>query len=195
MKNRFFIIVSLTAGLTAPFAFSTPASQAFSIGGAGSVEFHALGRPAMLKIVGKGVAPQGDLVVTKENAISGKLTLPLDSLDTGIKLRNEHMRDKYLEVAKHPAAELTLDPVPLPELAAAADFKKEKIPFKGKLKLHGEEKPIDGTADIARAAGKLNVKADFTIKTSDFKIETPKYMGITVAEDVKVAVNLDAHPK
>lgn len=166
----------------------------FNADGNGSVEFLAVGKPAMIKILGKGPGAKGDLEVT-ESALGGKLTFDLTTLDTGMKLRNEHTKDKYLEVGKFPEAQLTLDPITIAEVSGSGDFTKEKVPFSGKLKLHGEEKPVSGTATIARKAKELSVKAEFGLKTGDFKIDTPKYMGITVADDVKVNTDFTAKTK
>lgn len=178
----------------APEKAAETSAATFNASGTGNVEFLALGRPAMIKILGKSDGPKGDLKAEK-GALSGKLILDLNNFDTGIKLRNEHTKDKYLEVGKFPQAELTLDPLTLAELEGGKDFSKEKVPFKGTLKLHGEEKPVSGEADISRKGKELAVKAEFSIKTVDFKIETPKYMGITVAEDVKVNTNFSAVSK
>ena len=39
------------------------------------------------------------------------------------------------------------------------------------------------------------VDADFTVKLTEFGVEIPKYLGITVAEDVNVHVNSSAQLK
>ncbi len=204
MKNKILKISSLLSALfifspalleAAPKKAELPLPKAFNLLEEGSVEFNALGRPAMLKIVGKAPAPKGELSLDPKGNLSGTFKLAIASLDTGIKLRNEHMRDKYLEVAKFPDVELTLDPLLISELTKAGDFSREGVAFTGKMKLRGEERPVSGEAKVERKAGKLSVNASFSLKTSDYKIDTPKYLGITVGEDVKVAVSLAAQEK
>lgn len=98
-----------------------------------------------------------------------KLTLDLNTLDTDIKLRNEHMIKKYFEAGKYPKAELT-------------DVKGSGGKFTGKLALHGQTVPVEGDYKIEGA----KVKAKFTTKVSDYKIAEPKYMGVGVEDEVTI---------
>ena len=65
--------------------------------------------------------------------LSGKFEVDLRSLDTGLDLRNEHMRDKYLETDKFPNAVFELDPL---EIGSKT--------FTGLMTLHGRSKKITG---------------------------------------------------
>ena len=58
--------------------------------------------------------------------------------------------------------------------------------FRGKLSLHGKEKEVAGTYT---AEGGL-VKAKFPLTLSDYAIDVPRYLGITVADTVDVNVEL-----
>jgi polyisoprenoid-binding protein YceI len=151
---------------------------------AGEVSFTAVGRPSLLKIVGKAKGPEGAVLVDG-GKLSGEFKFDLRGLETGISMRDTHMKDKYLEVGKYPEAVLKLKDVPYAEGATT-------VPFTGSLLLHGVEKPISGTAKVEPDAAGAKVASDFEIKTTDFGIEIPKYMGITVTESVKVSVNLHA---
>lgn len=144
------------------------------------IEFEAVGRPSMMKVKGKGASADGQLAV-ENNLVSGLLKVDLAKLDTGIELRNEHMKDKYLEVQKYPTAELTLNPIQLP-----ADWdlgKPYENSFTGKFKLHGVEQPISGKFKIQSNQA---LSAQFEIKLSDYKIDIPSYLGVTIADVVKV---------
>ena len=155
--------------------------------GNGKVQFEAVGRPAMVKIKGTGAGPQGNLTVL-EGKVSGELKFALATLETGIDLRNEHMKEKYLEVKNYPEARLTLKDVPLPEGYTLASPKSGEGAFTGTLELHGVKKDISGTFATTE---KNSVEAKFEIKISDFKIEIPSYLGVTVADTVKVQVVLN----
>lgn len=144
------------------------------------IEFEAVGRPSMMKVKGKGASASGDLAV-ENNMVSGTLKVDLTQLDTGIELRNEHMKDKYLEVQKYPTADLKLDPIALPaDWTLGTPLEK---PFTGKLKLHGVEQPVSGKFKLQ---ANKSLSANFEIKLSDFKIDIPSYLGITIADVVKV---------
>ena len=154
---------------------------------AGKTIFKATGRPSALKIVGESPGPSGTVKVV-EGQIRGALILDLNGLDTGINLRNNHMKEKYLEVQKYPKATLTLSQAAFPATDVSKNFSYEKLPFLGTLNLHGVDKPVSGTADISRSGKTVKVKADFTLKLPEFGMDIPKYMGITVAEDVSISV-------
>ncbi len=89
-----FILISPSFALAA-------VTKLASVGG--SVETLAIGKPSFIKIRGKGEAPKGELIVEGKKA-SGNFEFSIASLDTGIELRNEHMRDNYLHVKDHPTA-------------------------------------------------------------------------------------------
>lgn len=150
----------------------------------GEVVFEAVGRPAMMKIKGQGPAPTGEFTVEKGKA-SGTAELDLRTLETGMSLRDSHMKDKYLEVAKHPKAKLTVDAFDVPADFTAGTSLGEK-PFKGTLLLHGVEKAVEGVFSFE--GGVANAR--FETKLSDYGIAVPSYMGITVADTVKVSVTI-----
>ncbi len=161
------------------------ASAAELISQSGTVKFTAIGKPGFLKIRGesKGSYPNGKIKIDK-NAINGEFSFDLKSLDTGIELRNEHMKDKYLEVSKYATAKLTLTPITSP----SSELKDMKEKFTGELSLHGVTKKIDGNYQYWGKDKK--VKADFEIKVSDFKIDIPKYLGVTVSETVQIEIEI-----
>lgn len=160
------------------FAVSV-ASAAREIGN-GAVEFVAIGRPSLIKIKGKGDKLTGDLNVM-DKKISGILKFGLDSLKTGIGLRDEHTKEKYLEVAKFPEATLTIKDQELPEPGKSGKIS-------GELNLHGVQKNIETFIEVKDAN---KAQGQFELNLSDFKIEIPKYMGVTVADTVKVTVELE----
>lgn len=151
----------------------------------GQVKFVAVGKPGFLKIHGesKSEGANGAINIDKGQA-TGSFTFKLASLDTGIDMRNEHMKEKYLEIKKHPDVTLTINPIAITSAELTSTTKK---PFTGKLSLHGETKDITGEFELKE--GK-NLQAKFAISSlSDYKIDIPKYMGVTVSEKVEVEVN------
>ena len=173
----------ITAALLFFMGFSAFAEQELVLSSdKGTVEFLAKGRPALLKIKGKGDGAFGSFKV-KGNKASGQVELSISSFTTGISLRDDHMKNKYLEIEKYPKAVLTLKNLPLPKGL------KGKINFAGVLKLHNVEKPVKGKLIFKGTKKNINtVKADFNIKISDFDIAIPSFKGVTVAEDVKISV-------
>lgn len=152
----------------------------------GSVEALAIGKPSFIKIRGKGEPAKGELKVDGKKA-TGNFEFQVATLDTGIDLRNEHMREKYLHVKEHPTAKLEIKNLELKEEFSAAKPKIGESPFTGDLTLHGVTKPVTGTFTVG---DKRDVTAAFKIKLSDFNIDIPKYLGVTVADEVNVDVKI-----
>lgn len=159
--------------------------------GTGRVEFDATGWPSALRIHGQGRGLAGTLRVGA-GAPSGTISFRLDTLDTGIGLRNRHMTETYLETAKYPSAVLTLTRLDVARLPATESFDVGDVEFEGALELHGLNRLVKGKARIARDHGRIDVEAALELSTTDFGIEVPKFMGITVGEQVKVKVAFSA---
>lgn len=153
----------------------------------GKLEFHAVGRPSMIKVNGEGKGPQGTLSIVA-NKVSGDLTIDMTSLNSGISMRDEHMKEKYLEVKKFPEAKLHLTDVSLTPAWSLKSPTVKDVEFKGDLTLHGVTKPIEGKFELSGTESALTAKADFEIKMDEFGIEIPKYLGITVKNDVPVSL-------
>ena len=158
----------------------------------GSVEFIAVGKPKAIKIHGKGEGPKGKLQLAPRGKPGGELFFALGTIDTGINLRNEHMKKKYLDTAAFPLAKLDNLTVALPPARKGEAFEFEKIPFQGRLSLHGVTQPIKGFVDLKRNGLQLKINARFDIKISDFKIDIPTFAGITVTDEVQVHIQADA---
>ncbi len=152
---------------------------------AGKVTFLATGHPSALKIHGEGTGPEGNLRISA-NAIFGILKFPVTSLSTGIDMRDHHMKEKYLETAKFPTAELRIENLQLPP-GSINELK--NVSFTGKLNLKGVEKSVTGNFSTSGTSSEPKFEADFHATLSDFEIQIPSYMGITVAEDVSVHVS------
>ena len=122
--------------------------------------------------------------------LDGSLAVDLRTLDTGINLRNEHLREKYLEVNKGTGFDTaTLSAIDLTGLSPVAP--EGKGSFTGLLTVHGVAKTVTGAVDVRRASGGLRVQASFRLDLSDYNIAKPRYLGIGVTNTVRVEVAFD----
>lgn len=154
----------------------------------GALEFIAIGRPKAIKIHGKGESPKGKLKILTPSKVEGDLLFSLDSLDTGITLRNEHMKKKYLEIDKFPVAKLT----EIVRLLSKDDKgSHENVPFQGQLTLHGITQTIHGLSTLKNYRDKINLEVTFALKLSSFGISIPTFAGITVADEVQVLLSTE----
>lgn len=128
--------------------------------------------------------PAGDFVGTMKSTGAATLTggkvsaknivVDMKSLSTGLDLRDDHAKNKYMEVSKYPEAVL---------IEATGENGKGT----GKLKFHGKENPISGTYTIQ--GGKI-LNATFNIKLSEYGISDISYKGIGVEDEVKIEVQI-----
>ncbi len=95
----------------------------------------------------EAVGGQVSLGSDQPGSLKGALTVDLRTLKTGIGLRDRHMRDNYLEVAKAPGFDTaTIEGIQIEKLDG-------KTTFNGTLVLHGERRPVSGLA-THRAPGR-----------------------------------------
>jgi polyisoprenoid-binding protein YceI len=158
----------------------------------GSIEFQAKGHPSALRIIGKGAGPQGSFAVTS-HSVTGTASFDLNSLDTGINMRDKHMKEKYLQVDKFPNAKLRITKMNLPSDPTTGKLSAENIPFEGTLSLHGVEKPITGIAQVESDSQKLKVGASFSLNVTDYGIEIPGFAGITIDNAVTVTIQSEGN--
>lgn len=153
----------------------------------GEVNFLAVGKPAMIKIKGVAHAPVTKAKINN-NKMSVESILVLNDLDTGIGLRDEHMKEEYLEVKKFPTAHLKIESITLPNGFEAKPTSVKDQPFEGKLTLHGKEQKVSGTFSLNEA---LELVAKFDIKLTDYGISIPDYLGIVVADTVAIDTKIN----
>ena len=145
------------------------------------VKFLAIGNPSAIRIQGEGKTLTAEKTEWKDGKVSGNFRVPLDSLETGIAMRDRHMKEKYLETAKFPNADFELSPCALGETETKCD---------GKLTLHGVTKPVSVRVKGSPAGDKrMKIDAGFSVKLSEFGIAIPKFANVTVAEDVEITVD------
>jgi polyisoprenoid-binding protein YceI len=133
------------------------------------------------------------LGASKPAPLSGELTVDLTTLDTGISLRNQHLRENYLEVQKGRGFDrAVLSGMRLTD--AEGESFQGKTGFTGTLLIHGVSKPVTGTAEIRRVGSAVHVQAKCPLDLNDFAITPPEYMGVGVANKVMLKVELTASP-
>jgi len=134
-------------------------------------------------------ALSGDVKPAKARGrLTGALRVKLDTLETGIAMRDKHLRTNYLEVQKgRDYATAVLENIRVDSLSG-------KGTFRGTLLLHGKRREVIGTSAVQRKDGTVRVDAEFPVKVSAFAIPEPTYLGVGVRDEVRVKVSLTARP-
>ena len=153
------------------------------------VEFFAVGKPSMLKINGVGGKLAGTIELAGMHA-KGDFIVPLELITTGISLRDEHMKTKYLETKKFPEAVLKISKIKFDKDYLKESGSQKDVPFSGKLNIHGNESDVTGLADIESDGKGISFKASTTTSIAAHKIELPTYLGVKVADEITLKVDL-----
>lgn len=102
----------------------------------------------------------------------------LASLDTGLGLRNRHMRDNYLETEEHPFATFAGRVVTLEETGPGS----YRALTRGSFSVHGIEREREIECSAEGADGALRVRCAFQVLLSDHEIPIPKLMFMKIDE-------------
>jgi len=121
-------------------------------------------------------------------------SVDLASIDTGIDLRNEHLRDNFLETGKYPKATYKATAI---KMQGKPDLRKPqtvKLVSTGEFSLHGvtKQKTIPLTVDY-KPAGKgkparIRVHGRFPVKLEEYHIQRPEAIFVKLADTVYVDV-------
>lgn len=106
----------------------------------------------------------------------------LASLDTGIGLRNRHMRDNYLETDEYPYAEFSGRVVQLREETAG----RFRVLTRGAFSVHGIERERDIECLAESLEEGVRVICDFEVRLSDHDIDIPRLMFLKINEVMRV---------
>ena len=167
--------------MTAVLVFAGTALAGWTKTGDSVATFTGKG-PAGFKIEGKTKS-----VDVKDDGKALTVVVSLKDLETGIDLRDKHMREKYLEVEAHPSATLTvpLNAVTWPEDGKTAESDEKNLP-KGTFALHGKSKEISFKYKITNSGGTYTVVGEAPVNFNEYDVKVPSYMGITVKPDITV---------
>ena len=118
--------------------------------------------------------------------------VPLAGLDTGIGLRNRHMRS-YLDVAHFPHAELRVSRA---ALVFPAPGKVAESDVQGALTLHGVSRPCSVHYRAEQeASGEVRIRGTTRIDMREFGIDVPSYLGVRVDPAVAIQVDFSLHDR
>ena len=153
------------------------------------VEFHAAdtydefdGRTS--KVTGTIVADPA-----KPSAARVDVTINLDSLDTGIALRNREMRQRYLETPKWPNG--TFKSIDVEGPAAIAINQPADLRITGDLTIHNVTKRVTLPVRVVLIPdGRVHITTQFNVHMPDFGISVPSNILVTVDNNIPVRLDV-----
>jgi len=110
----------------------------------------------------------------------------LNSIDTGIGLRNRHMRENYLHTDKYPYTHYKGKITSSQKL----DDSTFAVVTAGTIFIHGVEKPLSVQGTVKRTGENIyRINTNFQVKLSDFNIEIPSIMFYKIDETMELKLD------
>lgn len=110
----------------------------------------------------------------------------LNGLDTGIGMRNRHMRENFLETDKFPYAHYAGEIVRV-DTAANGAF---TISTAGRLFIHGKEQPATLDGLVSPEGDRYRVQSKFEVKLPDYEIKVPTLMFLKISETIELELDI-----
>jgi len=201
LKTSLIVLVAITFSFAQGFKVKTSGEQTFNFEdkkGRNQASFFSTTPLEDITGISNSVMGKVTFDVTDVKTLKGIISIPVASIDTGIELRNEHLKsDNWMDAESYP--NLTF------EIKSVSDVKTEadnKLTAKvvGNFTAHGVTKEVVAAATMSylveseqtkqRAPGDLlGVQASFNVNLSDYDIEN-MIIGQKVAEEIKIDINM-----
>jgi polyisoprenoid-binding protein YceI len=196
MKSPIVWLISIAA-LLAPAA-GVCADYAVHAGKECKVVF--VSRAANEKFEGKTDRLEGRLSVDPAalgDSATFHFEVDMASLDTGIKMRNQHMRENHLETAKFPKAIFEGGSLRAASGARLKAGEPESLQVEGTFTLHGVNRRIRIAVAVTLrpdpAPGAIDFSTEFPVALADYSISRPQFLFLKLADVQLVRVSGTAH--
>jgi polyisoprenoid-binding protein YceI len=180
------------AALSAAAASAQSGQTAVEVRG-GTAAFDAATNVSAIGIHGKSAALEGRATV-RDDANGFQIqqleaSVPVKTLNTGMGLRDEHMRKHVFTTADGQLPDLRFS---AQTSTCSGSDKQATCELKGELAMRGTAKPFTITLKVTRESGSFRAIGDGVVKLSTYGIPAPSQLGVTVADDVKLHLDFVA---
>jgi polyisoprenoid-binding protein YceI len=188
-KHSIKTITALT-GLSAAFAFAAiNENNTTPIAVAGSAAFIANTNVSAISVKGKSAALQANTTIT-QNQEGLQLDhieawVPVNTLNTGMGVRDEHMRKYIFTTADGKTPDLRFEAVKTSCPALGANHT-TTCQVAGTLSVRGISRPFALALKVHEQAQVFKVAADGIVKLSDYGIDGPVEFGVKTQNDVQL---------
>jgi len=193
------ILLYITASIIAVSASGT--EKTFTIYTESFQKITFISKASMESFEGTTNVVSGVIKIDAENLSDATAMCKVDmrTLDTGINLRNTHMRENHLHTKDFPYSQFNLK-----SITGASSIKAGgPIDFtvKGEFELHGVKKEIEiplhvewvqntqGTP-VKGAAEALHITGEFSVALADYKIPLPQFLFMRLSETQIININI-----
>ncbi|MCB9728086.1 MAG: YceI family protein [Deltaproteobacteria bacterium] len=201
------IVVTSLAGLalmaTGALAETTTFKMSPEQGGLNRVVFENDAPFEVITGITNAVSGEVKVDLANPSMATGTVSIPVDSIKTGIPTRDEHLQgEQWLDAKAHPQITFEIDKIDT-KAKALKPGEKVEATVHGKITIKGVTKPVKAKAFVTyRKATEetkkvwiktdvLVIRAVFTLNIRDFGIIPPEHLaGVKVADQVEVKVSL-----
>jgi polyisoprenoid-binding protein YceI len=135
---------------------------------------------------GKAKAVHGEIQGEANDlaGIKGTLEFPVDSLSTGVGMRDRDMRGRYLESVRYPQIAFSMNGLSLSDSG--------RYEVRGTLAIHGVIRPlrVPVTFSPNPDTSSLYARGRFTVLLSDFGLERPGFLFNVMRDKVDIGFSL-----
>ncbi len=122
--------------------------------------------------------------------------IDMASIDTGLDIRNRHMRENHLETDRFPVASFDGAALVEPHAVGLPAGRKTHLEIEGMFLLHGVKRKVVLPVDVIRVEGNgtayLAVTSRFELKLSDYNIDRPKFLVMKLGDVQHIELTLRA---
>ena len=189
---RSLLVLSLLAIPVVAYA----QARTFTVGSGSRISFTSTA--PLETINGTSSRVSGTLSVNPSNlsSVSGRIEVPVSSLDTGVDLRDEHLHGSgWLDAARFPTAVFEITGV---EGATALQPDVEaRVTVVGRFTLHGQTRPVRAETRVKLVTTEgpqhLRVRSRFTVNLPSYGVTVPALVRAKVSDTITVNVTLRAN--
>lgn len=156
----------------------------YTVGKGSKVTFLAKITGGSFEAASEGLSGTVDLDVSTGKLGSATVSVSAASFETGVSLRDRHMRDKYLEAKKHPSIRFEVGPIPVATTPGTT------VPVKGTFIIKGKKKEMTVQAKVEAGPPQIVVSAKFPLTITDFGIEKPGFAVVEMDPTIEVTLKL-----
>jgi polyisoprenoid-binding protein YceI len=195
MKINYLLCVGFLASVVSQSVIAAPQTYEFT-GHANKNQIQFISKSVVEDFEGTASQFHGNLTLDSSKpglALRGIISVAVDSMQTGISLRDTHLRSRdWMDSSRYPALRFEIDP-------AARNKAVQKSPnewstvIEGTLTIKGRSKKIQVPVSLKLAGEELTVKGAFSVPLEDFGIHGPsamKIIGVKVSPNVQVVLKL-----
>ena len=164
----------------------------------GSVSFSVKTNALGLSVAGKSDALSGSVELRKvgDGVLLDRVEawLPVKTLETGMKLRDEHMQKHVFDKPNGESPDLRFEAEEI-LCSGLAPGREASCAVSGVLAIRGNPRPFATSLKIRQdSANVFRIRGASTVKLSDYGIEQPSQLGVKTDDEVQVRIEFTARP-